>query len=402
MEGATVRMAAPAMFEHLVTAQGVEFYPIPLDPWGAIKRVLGQRNTNLLTAARAARNELTPLMQHIVYAYYRACHGADAVVYSPVGFLGRQIARDLGLPTIGAVCQPVLNSTGAFPSAFTRVPTQRLWWPENPLLSAYNRLTYTLSQQLVWAFLRTASNTALGQVKGLSTLPIRGHFKDVSDSRDLILNGWSPWVLPSPPDWGDNLPVTGYWVMPKHDQWTPPAGLTEFLESRPSPIVIGFGSISEQDPRQLRDLLVAALQHTSKDAIVLTGWSGLSEMHFPDNIYAIPEAPHDWLFSRADVVVHHGGAGTTGASLRSGKPTVVVPWYADQPFWSSRVEALGVGLSTSLRKKVSPKELGDAIHQASNHQPMRARAKRLGESLRAEDGTGTAARRIHDHLSVSG
>ncbi|XLR57570.1 sterol 3-beta-glucosyltransferase UGT80A2 isoform X1 [Arachis hypogaea] len=41
--------------------------------------------------------------------------------------------------------------------------------------------------------------------------------------------------------------------------------------------------------------------------------------------------------------VHHGGAGTTAASLRAACPTTIVPFFGDQPFWGERVHARGVG-----------------------------------------------------------
>lgn len=51
----------------------------------------------------------------------------------------------------------------------------------------------------------------------------------------------------------------------------------------------------------------------------------------------IEAAPHDWLSPRVTVVVHHGGAGTTAASLRASQPTIICPFIADQPFWDKVV-----------------------------------------------------------------
>jgi hypothetical protein len=57
----------------------------------------------------------------------------------------------------------------------------------------------------------------------------------------------------------------------------------------------------------------------------------------------VEDVPHEWVFERVKAAVHHGGAGNTAASLRAGIPTVVVPFFADQPFWEWRVTELGVG-----------------------------------------------------------
>jgi UDP:flavonoid glycosyltransferase YjiC (YdhE family) len=59
----------------------------------------------------------------------------------------------------------------------------------------------------------------------------------------------------------------------------------------------------------------------------------MNPVDLPDNIYMLGPAPHDWLFERVSAVVHHGGAGTTSAGLRCGKPTVIIPFFGDQFFW---------------------------------------------------------------------
>jgi sterol 3beta-glucosyltransferase len=41
---------------------------------------------------------------------------------------------------------------------------------------------------------------------------------------------------------------------------------------------------------------------------------------------------HQWLFPHMAAIVNHGGAGTTATGLLCGKPTVLVPFFADQPF----------------------------------------------------------------------
>jgi sterol 3beta-glucosyltransferase len=72
-----------------------------------------------------------------------------------------------------------------------------------------------------------------------------------------------------------------------------------------------------------------------------------SEIEFPPECFLLDKVPHDWLFLRIDAALHHGGAGTTGASLKAGIPTLIKPWFGDQFFWASRVQALGVCLLVS-------------------------------------------------------
>jgi sterol 3beta-glucosyltransferase len=110
----------------------------------------------------------------------------------------------------------------------------------------------------------------------------------------------------------------------------------------------------------------------------------------PDNILRLDWAPHSWLFPRMAAVVHHGGAGTTAAALRAGVPNVIVPYFADQPFWGSRVEALGVGPKPIPRQKLTAGRLDEAIEIAAGDGEMRRRAAELGKKIQAEDGVATA------------
>jgi UDP:flavonoid glycosyltransferase YjiC (YdhE family) len=84
-------------------------------------------------------------------------------------------------------------------------------------------------------------------------------------------------------------------------------------------------------------------------------------------------------------VVHHGGAGTTGAALRSGKPTVICPFVGDQSFWGSRVAAPGVGPAPIPQGQLTAARLADAIRKAVTDNHMRQRAASLGETIRTED-----------------
>lgn len=85
-------------------------------------------------------------------------------------------------------------------------------------------------------------------------------------------------------------------------------------------------------------------------------------------------------------IVHHGGAGTTAASLRAGVPTIVVPFFGDQPFWGQRVANLGVGPAPIPRKQLTAERLAQAIDRTVNDPMMRQRATELGAKIQAENG----------------
>ena len=149
----------------------------------------------------------------------------------------------------------------------------------------------------------------------------------------------SPSLLPKPKDWGDHVAVPGYLFQDDKALYEPPAALQGFLKAGTPPVYIGFGSIVVEDSAALTNIVIEAVQQVSYRAIIHGGWSGLGQPNnslapSTPNIFVLQaDCPHDWLFPQVSCVVHHGGAGTTAAGLRAGRPTVVVPFFGDQFFW---------------------------------------------------------------------
>jgi UDP:flavonoid glycosyltransferase YjiC (YdhE family) len=110
----------------------------------------------------------------------------------------------------------------------------------------------------------------------------------------------------------------------------------------------------------------------------------------PASVFMLDSVPFSWLFLRMAAVVHHGGAGTTAAGLRAGVPSVVIPFFADQPFWGQKVEELGVGPSPIPLRKLTVDRLSQAIRTAVNDPAIRQQATELGSKIMAEDGIANA------------
>jgi sterol 3beta-glucosyltransferase len=170
--------------------------------------------------------------------------------------------------------------------------------------------------------------------------------------------------------------------------------LQAFLNAGEAPVYVGFGSMIAESPEVTTRTVIEAFQRSGQRGVIASGWGGLRPSDLPDSIYLLKEAPHEWLFPRMSAVVHHGGAGTAAAGLRAGKPTVICPFIADQPFWGKRVEALGVGTAPIPQKQLTAEKLAAAIRTAATDQGMRQRAAALGQQLQAEDGVGNALKVI--------
>jgi UDP:flavonoid glycosyltransferase YjiC (YdhE family) len=154
--------------------------------------------------------------------------------------------------------------------------------------------------------------------------------------------------------------------------------------------------MSNRNPEQTADLIVKALTLANQRAVLLSGWSGLQKTDVPDSILMLDAVPHQWLFPRMSAVIHHGGASTTAAGLAAGIPSVIIPFFGDQPFWGQRVADLGVGTRPIPRKKLTAEGLAAAIQVVVTNEGMRQRAAQLGKQIQAENGVEAAVRVFHE------
>lgn len=198
-------------------------------------------------------------------------------------------------------------------------------------------------------------------------------------------------MIPKPKDWGKHIDISGFFFLSLASSYVPSPELESFLQAGPPPVYIGFGSIVVDDPDALTQKVFEAIRLTGIRAIISKGWGGLggSVTENSPNVFMLENCPHDWLFSRVSCVVHHGGAGTTAAGLAAGKPTVVVPFFGDQPFWGDMVARSGTGPRPIPAKLLTASRLAAAI--AAALQPVtlenaRILGQRLGEERGAENG----------------
>lgn len=148
-------------------------------------------------------------------------------------------------------------------------------------------------------------------------------------------------------------------------------------------------------------MVFEAVKQAGVRALVSKGWGGLGgdELGVPEGIFMLGNVPHDWLFPKVSCVVHHGGAGTTAAGISMGKPTVVVPFFGDQPFWGSMVAKAGAGPKPIAYKDLTAEDLAASIKDALRPEAL-DRAKDLGEKISKEKGADVGAKSFHDNLDV--
>ncbi|KAG6165136.1 hypothetical protein E4U34_008399 [Claviceps purpurea] len=211
----------------------------------------------------------------------------------------------------------------------------------------------------------------------------------------------SPALIPKPNDWGVHIDVSGFCFLDLASSYIPDPDLAEFLETGPPPVYIGFGSIVVEDPNSMTQMIFEAIRLAGIRALVSKGWGGLGaeDCGNPESVFMLGNVPHDWLFERVSAVVHHGGAGTTATGIKAGKPTLVVPFFGDQPFWGAMIAKANAGPEPIPYKDLTAEKLAEAIKICLEPNTL-ARAAELGTKIRKEAGTDVGARSFHRHMDI--
>jgi hypothetical protein len=213
---------------------------------------------------------------------------------------------------------------------------------------------------------------------------------------------WSPGLVPKPSDWGSEIEISGFVFLDLASSFTPPDELVKFLEAGPPPIYIGFGSIVVDDPDAFTKLIYKAVELAGVRALVSKGWGGFgSNASAPDNVFMLENTPHDWLFPKVSAVVHHGGAGTTAAGLKCARPTMIVPFFGDQPFWGAMVSKAKAGAHDCIPyKKLTAERLAEGIKQCLTDEAKK-NVQEIADSIAKEgDGALNAVRSFHRSLPL--
>ncbi|KAB8222972.1 hypothetical protein BDV33DRAFT_229054 [Aspergillus novoparasiticus] len=419
--GHRVRLATHLAFRDMVKENGLEFFNIGGNPQELMMFMV--KNAGLLPEFKTLRSGA---IQHhrrdmgdIIRGCWRSCvetgdgtqgreapgdsatdgadhltapFVADAIVANPPSLAHIHCAEKLGIPLTIMFTMP-WSPTQAFPHPLARIRR----YSTKPTVA--NFISYAVVDLLIWQGLGDIINRFRRKTLGLDILDTPQALTLVHRLHVPHSYLWSPALLPKPRDWSSNIDVCGFTFLSSASHYTPPEDLLAFLRAGSPPVYVGFGSIVVEDPQRLSLIVFEAIQKTGQRAIISKGWGGLgvSEVDVPENILLLDSCPHDWLFRHVSCVVHHGGAGTTATGLKLGRPTVIVPFFGDQPFWGSIVARHGVGPSPIPYRELTVDRLADAILMALEPS-SRKKAHEISEVIKQESGTNAAISSFHHHL----
>ena len=409
-----VRLATHATFKDFVEGNSLEFFNIGGDPAELMAFMV--KNPGLMPGMESLRHGDVGKRQReiweILLGCWRSCietgdgmdenrddeqlrpFVADAIIANPPSFAHIHCAEKLGVPVHLMFTMP-WSPTEVFSHPLANIQASN----SDPSLT--NLMSYTLVEALTWQGLGHVINRFRTQNLRLEAISLI-YAPTLLDRLHIPYTYcWSPTLIPKPHDWGQHITIPGFYFLNLASTFTPDPDLSQFLEEGPPPIYIGFGSIVVDDPNAMTTMIFDAIRKAGVRALVSKGWGGLGkgDIDLPDTVFMLGNIPHDWLFQRVSCVVHHGGAGTTAAGISLGTPTVIVPFFGDQPFWGAMIARAGAGPVPVPYKKLTAEILAKSILEALEPS-VKEQAAKLASSIAQERGTEEGAKSFHRELHV--
>ncbi|MDX2191198.1 MAG: glycosyltransferase [Bacteroidota bacterium] len=386
-KGHEVTLAAPFQFAAYIESHGIKAIPLAGDVKAILhsdkgKELLSQ--TNSLKVIKMISDQLYDLRHDLWKGLKTAAEGADIVVVSTIILHHMAtLAQKYNLPVVAIQLNPPIVPTGKFP--FMDIFSFNLKFP------FLNYLTYHLLLKFAWAHVlpEITEHRATLQLPPIST----SYIKYYEIEKVPFIHTISPSVIPRPTDWEAQHIMSGY-LFKEEINNNISSDVENWLLKGDPPVYFGFGSMPIPNPQEAIDMIQELVATLRIRAIVVAGFTNLKPFE-NEHVKIISEANHVWLFPKCSCIVHHGGAGTSAATFRSGKPSVVCSFFGDQPTWGRLATQMGTGVHLSFHK-LTAKKLGKAVQRVTKPSYIK-NAAILSEKINRENGVETAIAHIEKY-----
>jgi UDP:flavonoid glycosyltransferase YjiC (YdhE family) len=382
--GHSVTLAGPPDFREMSESQGLRFLPVGEAMGPLIRRNSEMTEQNPATALPGQLKLVQRYIEQQVGDLLSHEHDADLVMAAGLSFAGKVLADKIGVPHVFCCYSLSAMRSAHHPPAVL------------PLFGKSR-----LANDLMWRSITTLFEATLGstvnRMRRKVGLPAHKrswlaiHGSHVMLAQDAVMGELPPDVP------GHNVHVPA--LVPRPEAARPLSDLLErFLRGAgdgprsAAPIVyLGFGSMPSIDRARIRQIAVELFEQHGARVILFSSHAEEDGVELPPGVFACTDTDHATLFPRVDLIVHHGGAGTTASALRSGVPQLIVPHIVDQFFHGRRIAELGVGPEPVPKAKLSAAVIAAALKNRFNYW---AKAQSVRASVKAEGGARAAA----DHL----
>jgi rhamnosyltransferase subunit B len=389
--GHTPVVATSEVYREKMEAQGIEFSPVrPEMPSFDQPEELGKLVEDLMDPREGSERVMQMLLPYLREIYddlSAAVDGADLLLTHPLPLVGPLVAQMRRLPWVSSVLAPISFFSAYDPPVPPQLPALYHLMKLSPAIGrGVMRLAQRRLDRLMEPVFRLRAE--LGLPRGEQPLFSGQH------SPTCVLALFSRVLATPQPDWPPHTSVTGFPFYDRRDffgESKAPAGLMEFLDAGPPPIVFTLGSSAFWVARNFYRDSISAARALGQRALLLIGHPRNFPSEIPpDGVAAFEYAPYSEVLPRACAIVHQGGVGTTGQGLRSGRPALILPHAHDQFDNAARVERLGCGRLLP-RPRYSAKSAVTELKVLLGDTRYAERAAEIGRIVQQENGASAAA-----------
>jgi UDP:flavonoid glycosyltransferase YjiC (YdhE family) len=381
-------MAVPAVFGPKILPLGLEFHPVrpDIDPENTLMAEMiydVRKGTE-----RGLREFLFPVLRQtyddLLDAATRPAR-ADLLLLGELNYAGPIVAEITGIPWASYVLAPLSFFSAFDPPVLPMYPRLARADKAIPGMGrAIKRLARLVSRN--WPQPIYDLRSELGLPKGQNPL------FDAKHSPFLVLAMFSRVLGVAQKDWPENTLITGFCFYDSDaGNAALPANLEAFLNAGPPPVVFTLGSAAVLAAGRFYEFSARAAIRLGIRAVLLIGSDKRNQIRqpLPDSICVAEYAPYSKLFSRAAMVVHQGGVGTTAQCLRAGKPMLIMPFSHDQPDNGRRMQRLKVA-RVIQRGNYTPVRVARKLKAMLDEPLFARRAEMVARRLEQEDGLRSA------------
>jgi len=384
--GHNVRFAAPPNFRAAAETRGFSFVPVGEDINAFMRKNRAMTEQNPLLALPGQigllRANTEQQVRDLFSVQHDAPHDADIVVSAGLCFAGKMVADQLRVPHV-FVCYTL---SGMYSAEHPPAVLPIFGLPK-------------LANRALWAGITKTFDLALGGTLNRMRAELgialeRKHWRSIHTTQVLLAQDQAMGVLPSDtPGKAVQIPA----LVPRPQDAQPLSDLLErFLRgagdgaTSAAPVVyLGFGSMPTVDRQRIVRIASELFEVHGARVILFSGHDEEAEAELPPGVFAVTDTDHTSLFPRVDLIVHHGGAGTTAAALRASVAQLIVPHIVDQFFHGRRIAELGLGPTPVLKSKldaaVIARALADRFKYWSKVQAVKASLEPAGGAKQAAD-----------------
>ena len=380
-------MALPAVYEPKIRPLGLEFHAIrpDIDPTDSalVKMIYDIKKGT----EHGLRDFLFPALRQTYDDLLDAAtkpERADLLLLGELNYAGPLVAEVTGIPWTSYVLAPL-----SFFSAF-----------DPPVLPGYPRLAradrapgFGRVIKRVARFVSRKWPEPIYELRRELGLPRGANpLFDAKHSPYLVLALFSRVLGTEQKDWPQNTKITGFcYYDAEAGNHALPTNLEAFLAAGPPPVVFTLGSAAVLTAGKFYEFSARAAIRLGIRAVLLIGSDPRNRPRtkLPESLCVAEYAPYSALFSRASLVVHQGGVGTTAQCLRAGKPMLIVPFSHDQPDNSRRMQWLKVA-RVMQRANYTPLRVARRLRTMLATPLLAQRAESVARKLSHEDGVRTA------------